>query len=84
MVKLNSTNFIELEMCCGELLNKDEKAYLYPLLVNWSGSDVDAANWLRSERITAFGGQTGLEVCRSKNSGQFIRYIQHIEREGFA
>jgi hypothetical protein len=84
MVKLNSTNFIELEMCCGELLNEDEKAYLYPLLVNWSGSDVDAANWLRTEAISALGGQTGLEVCRSNNSEGFIHYIKHIELGGFA
>lgn len=84
MVKLNSSNFIELEMCCGEFLNNDEKAYLYPLLVNWSGSDVDAANWLRSERITAFGGETGLEVFRSNNSEGFVHYIKHIELGGFA
>ena len=84
IVELNNPNFFELEKCCGELLNTDEKAYLYPLLVNWSGSDVDAAHWLKSEKISALGGQTGLEVCRSNNSEQFIHYIQHIEREGFA
>ena len=84
MVKLNNSNFIELEMCCGELLNKDEKAYLYPLLVNWTGSDFDAAHWLKSETISALGGQTGLEVCRSNNSEDFIHYIKHIEFGGFA
>lgn len=83
-MKLNSSNFIELEMCCGEFLNNDEKAYLYPLLVNWSGSDVDAVHWLKSEKISAFGGQTGFEVCRSHNSADFVHYIQHIEHDGFA
>jgi len=83
-VKLNNTNFIELEMYCGELLNKDEKAYLYPLLVNWSGSDADAAHWLKSEKISALGGKTGLEVCRSNNSAGFVHYIKHIELGGFA
>ncbi len=84
MVKLNSINFIELEMCCGGFLNNDEKTYLFPLLVDWTGSDVDAANWLQSEEVAALGGKTGLEACRSNNSAGFVQYIQHIEREGFA
>lgn len=84
MVELNNPNFFELEQCCGELLNKDEKAYLYPLLVNWSGSDIDAVHWLQYEEIPALGGKTGLEACRSNNSAGFVHYIQHIEREGFA
>jgi hypothetical protein len=84
MVELNNPNFFELEKYCGELLNKDEKAYLYPLLVHWTGSDVDAAHWLKSETISALGGKTGLEVCRSKNSKGLVQYIQHIECEGFA
>lgn len=83
-VELNNPNFFELEKCCGELLNNDEKTYLYPLLVDWSGSDVDAARWLMSEKISALGGQTGLEVCRSNNSASFFQYIQHIELGGFA
>lgn len=84
MMELNNLNFFELEKCCGEFLNNDEKAYLYPLLINWTGSDVSAALWLKSESISAIGGKTGLEVCRSNKSEDFIHYIQHIELEGFA
>ena len=83
-MKLNNINFIELEKCCGRFLSNDEKAYLFPLLVDWTGSDVDATYWLQSEKISALGGQTGLEVCRSNNSENLVNYIQHIEREGFA
>lgn len=81
---LNKKNFIVLEKCCGEYLSNDEKAYLFPLLVGWSGSDVDAAYWLHFEEIAALGGKTGLEACRNNNSAGFVQYIQHIEREGFA
>lgn len=84
MVELKSTKFIELEKCSGKFLHSDEKAYIFPLLVDWAGSDVEAAHWFQSEEITALGGKTGLEVCRSNNSADFVRYIQHIEREGFA
>ena len=77
-------NFPELERCCEELLNDDEKAYLFPILVYWTGSEVNAVLWLKSETISAFGGQTGLEVCRSHNSEGFVHYIQHIEIGGFA
>jgi hypothetical protein len=84
MVELNSTKFIELEKCCGEFLHSDEKVYLFPILVNWAGSDVDAAHWLQSEEIPALGGKTGLETCRCKNSAGFMNYIQHIALGGFA
>jgi len=84
VVKVEKYKFIELEICCGEFLHSDEKAYLFPLLVDWAGSDVDAAHWFQSKEIPALGGRTGLEVCRSNNSAGFVCYIQHIEREGFA
>jgi hypothetical protein len=79
----NST-FPKLQMCMGSFLNENEKDYLFPMLVSWMGSDQLAAAWFYSEKIPAFGGKTGIEICEIGQSKNIIHYIKHLEIGGFA
>jgi hypothetical protein len=82
--EINKSNFQKLEQCCGDLFKDDIKAGLFPLIAGWAGSDALAATWLKNEKIPAFGGKTGLEICQNNQVADFLSYIQHIEHEGFA
>jgi hypothetical protein len=81
---ISKSNFPKLEQCCGDLFKEDIKAGLFPLIAGWAGSDALAATWLKNEKIPAFGGKTGLEICQNNQVAVFLIYIQHIEHEGFA
>ncbi len=78
------SNFPKLERAYGKYFTTDEKAYLFPILVLWTGSDEKSANWLLYERISACGNKTGFELCSNNQSEAFINYIRHIELGGFA
>lgn len=80
----NKSNFPKLEQCCGDLFKDSIKAGLFPLIAGWAGSDALAATWLKNEKIPAFGGKTGLEICQNNQVAVFLNYIQHIEHGGFA
>lgn len=80
----NESNFPELEQCCGDFFEECIKAGLFPLITGWAGSDALAATWFKNEKIPAFGGKTGLEICQNNQVAVFLSYIQHIEHEGFA
>ena len=73
-----------LDKCLGNFFKEDEKAYLFPLISGWSGSDEQAAYWIQNEEIPTFGGQTALEVCQNNQVKALLQYIRHIEYEGFS
>jgi hypothetical protein len=79
-----SSTFPALDKCSGDLFNKEEKEYFYPLITSWAGSDFKAATWLKNEKIAAFDGKTCLEFCRNNRMDAFFYYIRHIEYGGFA
>jgi hypothetical protein len=79
-----NTKFPELQMSVGVFFEEKEQDYLFPLLVSWIGSDQLAAAWFFSEKIPAFGGKTGLEICKTGQSKNIINYIKHMEIGGFA
>ena len=79
-----SSIYPELEKCCGKFFDEKDKSYSFPLMVGWSGSDRESANWFKYEKIPALGEKTGMEVCRNNQQRDFIHYIRHIENEGFA
>lgn len=82
--KNSSSNFPELEKCCGEFFSELEKELLFPILVGWAGSDLSAAHWLKNCYIPAFGGKTGLEMCCNNQPNAFVHYVRHLEQGGFA
>jgi hypothetical protein len=79
-----SDTFPELEKYCDEFFNKEDKAYLFPLIAGWAGSDIQAVYWFKNERIPALGEKTGLEICRKNQQEEFIKYIHQIEYGSFA
>ncbi len=49
------------EKCLGHFLSDGEKAYLFPLIAAWAGSDEQAFDWLVHERLSACNNQTPLQ-----------------------
>ena len=80
----NRSKFPMLDKCLGGFLKEDERAYLFPLILDWTGSDAHAVNWLQNEKIPAFGNKTALEVFQNNQLNLFLEYIQHIEYGGFS
>ncbi|NQY38289.1 MAG: hypothetical protein HRT37_25810 [Alteromonadaceae bacterium] len=80
----NGSNFPNLAQCCGKFFDENEKSYLFSTLVAWAGSDIKATVWFQSEAISAFGGETALELCKNNQPEAVIKYIRHIEQGGFA
>lgn len=74
----------KLTKLCGEYLTSDEKSYIFPLLVEWAGSEDKAVNWFLDEKIPSCGNITALELCESKQTDLLIRFIHHIELGGFS
>ncbi len=74
----------KLTKLCGEYLTADEKFYIFPLLIQWAGSDEKAARWFLGEKIPACGDITALELCKSKKANLLLKFIQHIELSGFS
>ena len=54
----------KLTKLSGEYLTTEEKSYLFPLSVEWAGSDEKATTWFLNEKIPACGGVTALELCK--------------------
>lgn len=80
----NRQSYPMQEKCLGHFLSDGEKAYLFPLIAAWAGSDEQAFDWLVHERLSACNNQTPLQLCQGNQVHRFIQYIQHIEAEGFA
>ncbi len=78
------SNFQSLTRGCGEFFDENEKLYLFSTLVAWTGSDIKATEWFQSETISAFGGKTAFQLCKKDQADAVIKYIRHIELEGFA
>ena len=74
----------KLTKLCGEYLTANEKSYLFPLLVQWAGSDEKAAAWFSDEKIPACGEVTALDLCKNKQTELLLRFMQHIEFCGFS
>lgn len=51
-----SFTFPALDKCSGDLFNKEEKEYFYPLITSWAGSDSKAATWLKNEKLLLLTG----------------------------
>ncbi len=88
MNKLNEEDLIKmspkLTKLCGKYLTADEKSYLFPLLVQWAGSDKKATTWFLNEKILACGDKTAFEICKSKQTELLLRFVHHIELGGFS
>ena len=88
MKKLNAEALAKLSpkltRLCGEYFTADEKSYLFPTLLKWAGSEEKAVIWLLDEKIPACGDITAPELCESKQTDLLLRFIQHIELDGFA
>lgn len=80
----NEPNFPNLAQCCGKFFDENEKSHLFSTLVAWTGSEIKATAWFKSEAISAFGGKTALEICKNNQPDAVIKYIRHIEQGGFA
>jgi hypothetical protein len=74
----------KLTNLCGEYLTADEKSYIFPLLVQWAGSEEKAVVWFLDEKIPSCGDITALELCECKQTDLLLRFIQHIELDGFS
>lgn len=70
MKKLNTEALAKISpkliKLCGEYLTADEKSYLFPLLLQWAGSDEKSTIWFLNEKILACGDKTAFELCKSK------------------
>lgn len=88
MKKLNVEAIVKmspkLTKLCGEYLTVDEKLYIFPLLIQWAGSEGKAVIWFSDEKIPAFGDITALELCERKQTDLLLRFIHHRELGGFA
>jgi hypothetical protein len=88
MKKLNAEALVKmppkLTKLCGKYLTDDEKSYLFPLLVQWAGSDEKAITWFLDEKILACGDKTAFELCKSKQTELLLRFVHHIELGGFS
>ncbi len=80
----NESNFQNLTQCCGEFFDENEKSYLFSILLAWTGSDIKATSWFKSECIPAFGGKTAFQLCKRDQADAVVKYIRHIELGGFA
>ncbi len=73
-----------LEQTIGRYFSESEKEYIYPLLLNWSGSADNILGWFENELIPAFGNKTAKSLCESGQAKQVIEYLETIELGGFA
>jgi hypothetical protein len=78
------SKFPQIDKCLGDFFKADEISYLFPLISSWAGSDAQAVNWLKNEKIPALGNKTALEVCQNNQPNVFLQYIHHIEYGVFA
>ncbi|RTR36721.1 DUF2384 domain-containing protein [Shewanella canadensis] len=73
-----------LEKAIGQYFSENEKKYIYPLLLNWSGNADNIISWFENEPIPAFGNKTAKSLCGSGQAEQVIEYLKAIESGGFA
>lgn len=73
-----------LEQAIGQYFSENEKKYIYPLLLNWSGNADNIMSWFENVPIPAFGNKTAKSLCESGQAKQVIEYLEAIESGGFA
>lgn len=74
----------KLEIAIDPFLSQNEKDYLVPLLLGWSGGSEAALSWFKSEPLAAYGNLTPQQLCESGKAESFVEYVKGLELGGFA
>ncbi|AZG74502.1 hypothetical protein [Shewanella livingstonensis] len=74
----------QLDIAIDPFLSQNEKDYLVPLLLAWSGGAEAALSWFKSEPLPAYGNLTPQQLCESGKAESFVEYVKGLELGGFA